>query len=221
MTAVAGAPRGRHRSCDQSNLFEGRRRRHSVLFRCPESSSVETMSFLPIPSPPPTSRFKCPKKKASQQDDVPPLPSIEPLNPEIKLDPHFDEMDGNIDRTILSNGGNDASSPSSGFASSHSHSDSSQFGSPLKFNNPFLPSSQLQSVFYQPPRKPSRKVLSNTIVPLPGPPRPRRPRQVLTEGGTAPESSLSDQFASGGATAAHPRVDRCIYMASVSGSASG
>jgi hypothetical protein len=50
-------------------------------------------------------------------------------------------MDGIIDIKILSNGGNDASSPSSGFASSmpHSHSDSWQFDSPLKFNNSFTP----------------------------------------------------------------------------------
>ncbi|KAJ7129837.1 hypothetical protein C8R43DRAFT_1208599 [Mycena crocata] len=112
--------------------------------RPPPLNSSSLVSFLPVPSPPQTPRFKRPKKKPSQQDEVPPLPSIQPPDPgeqEIKLDTHFDEMDGIIDRTILSNGDNDASSPSSGVASSqsHSHSDSSQFGSPLKFNNPFSP----------------------------------------------------------------------------------
>ncbi|KAJ7140954.1 hypothetical protein C8R44DRAFT_692856 [Mycena epipterygia] len=164
--------------------------------RPPPLNGSSLVSFLPVPSPPPTPRFKRQKKKASQQDDVPPMPSIEPPDPgeqEIKLDTNFDEMDGIIDRRILGTGGNEASSPSSGFASSqsHSHSDSSQFASPLKFNNPFPPGGQLPSVLYQ-PRKPSRKVSPNTIVPLPelptapsaeGPPVPE-----TAEDWTAPES---------------------------------
>ncbi|KAJ6526967.1 adenylate cyclase [Mycena vulgaris] len=167
--------------------------------RPPPLNSSSLVSFLPIPSPPPTPRFKRPKKKASQQDDVPPVPSVEPPDhgeQEIKLDTNFDEMDGIIDPLILSNGGNDASSPSDDFASSksHSHSDSSQFGSlgsPLTFNNPFPPGGQLQSVFYQPPRKPSRKVSPNTIVPLPEPPTAPTAAPAAgtpAEGWTAPES---------------------------------
>ncbi|KAJ6616665.1 hypothetical protein B0H10DRAFT_1948982 [Mycena sp. CBHHK59/15] len=165
--------------------------------RPPPLNGSSLVSFLPIPSPPPTPRFKRPKKKPSQQDDVPPVPTLEPPDAgeqEIKLDTNFDEMDGIIDRAILSNGGNDASSPSDfGSSLSHSHSDSSQFASPLKFNNPFPPGGQLQSGFYQ-PRKPSRKVSPNTIVPLPEPPAASSTASgseaagFPAEGWTAPES---------------------------------
>jgi adenylate cyclase len=161
--------------------------------RPPPLNGASLVSFLPIPSPPQTPRFKRQKKKPSQPDEAPPLPTTEPPDPgeqEIKLDTNFDEMDGIIDIKILSNGGNDASSPSSGFASSmsHSHSDSSQFGSPLKFNNPFAPEAQLQSGFY-PPRKSSRKVSPNTIEPPPEPPTaPTVVGPVHTESWTAPES---------------------------------
>ncbi|KAJ6594649.1 adenylate cyclase [Mycena capillaripes] len=73
---------------------------------------------------------------------------------------------------------------------SHSHSDSSQFGSP-QFNNPFPPGGQLQSGLYQ-PRKLPRKVSPNTIVPLPDPPVAPitgvASGPVHAEGWTAPES---------------------------------
>ncbi|KAJ7502558.1 hypothetical protein B0H11DRAFT_2171113 [Mycena galericulata] len=177
---------------------------HPSLRPPPLNSSL--ISFLPVPSPPQTPRFKRPKKKASQQDEVPPMPTIEPPDPgeqEIKLDTNFDDMEDIIDRAILANGGNDASSPgSSGIASSvsHSHSDSSQFGSqfssqigsPLKFNNPFPPGGQLQSVFHHQARKPSRKVSPNTILPLEPSPAPSiagiPAPGVTAEGWTAPES---------------------------------
>ncbi|KAJ7090876.1 adenylate cyclase [Mycena belliarum] len=122
------------------------------------------------------------------------MPSIEPDpgEQEIQLDTNFDEMDGIIDIAVLANGGNDASSPSSGMASSmsHSQSDSSQFSSPLKFNNPFPPGGSLPSMFYQAPRKPSRRVSPNTIVPLPDlPVAPTAPSpEAAAEGWTAPES---------------------------------
>ncbi|KAJ7665868.1 hypothetical protein DFH06DRAFT_261547 [Mycena polygramma] len=172
--------------------------------RPPPLNSASLVSFLPIPSPPQTPRFKRPKKKPSGQDEVPPLPTIEPPDPgeqEIKLDTNFDEMDGIIDRAVLSNGGNDASSPSSGSGvassmSMTSHSQSDSFGtggSRPEFNNPFPPGGTLQSGFYQ-PRKPSRKVSPNTVVPLPEPPiAPIAPGAGAGPGGvpdgwTAPES---------------------------------
>ncbi|KAJ7782579.1 hypothetical protein DFH07DRAFT_909435, partial [Mycena maculata] len=168
--------------------------------RPPPLNSASLVSFLPIPSPPQTPRFKRPKKKASQQDEVPPVPSIEPPDPgeqEIKLDTNFDEMDGIIDRAMLGNpnGRHDASSPGSDITSSKSHSDSSQFGSqfgsPLQWSDPFAPGGQLPSVFHQ-PRKPSRRVSPNTLLPPEPPIAPSATvlpdPGVPAEGWTAPES---------------------------------
>ncbi|KAK6996951.1 adenylate cyclase [Favolaschia claudopus] len=160
--------------------------------RPPPLNPGSYVSFLPVPSPPQTPRFKK-KKKTSQSEEVPPVPSREPPDPgeqEIKLDTNFDEMDGIVDIAILASGGNNTSSPSE-FASSsgmsQSPSDHSQYGSPLKFNNPFPPGGTL----YQ-PRKPSRKVSPNTVPPLPDlPPTAALPPTagpMPTEGWTAPES---------------------------------
>ncbi|KAJ7646531.1 adenylate cyclase [Roridomyces roridus] len=160
--------------------------------------------FLPIPSPPQTPRFKRPRKKPSHQDDIPPVPTIEPPDPgeqEIKLDTNFDEMDGIIDPAILANGGNDTSSPSSDLASSisRSHSDNSQLwdapgnsSSPLKFSNPFAPGMELSSGMYHQPRKPSRKVSPSTILlpsePSTAPSTAGMGTGLFTEGWTPPES---------------------------------
>ncbi|KAF7376679.1 Adenylate cyclase [Mycena sanguinolenta] len=128
-------------------------------------------SFFPIPSPPQTPRIIKRKKKPSHPDDVPPLPTNEPPDPteqEIKLDTNFDEMDGIVDRAILSNGGNNTSSPSelaSSSGMSQSLSDHSQYGPPLTFNNPWPPEG---GTYRQ--RKSSRRVSPNTTVPLPEPP---------------------------------------------------
>lgn len=175
---------------------------HSL--RPPPLNSASLVSFLPIPSPPQTPRFKKPKKKASQQDDIPPVPTIEPPDPgepEIKLDTDFGKMDGIIDLTVLVNGGDEsgAGSPSE-FGSSgrgDSYSGESSYGalsgSP-QFTHPWQPGGQLNSgtgSFH--PRKPSRKVSPNTIaplLPLPEPPVAPAPEGAgpHAEGWTAPES---------------------------------
>ncbi|KAF7357959.1 Adenylate cyclase [Mycena venus] len=159
------------------------------------------VSFLPIPSPPQTPRFKRMKKKPSHPEDVPPLPTIEPPDPgeqEIKLDMNFNEMDGIIDMDILNPGNGAGPAPGSPTTSSDpdpasssgmtSLSSDHQFGGVApKFNNPFPPG----GAFYQ-PHKPSRKVSPNTVPPLPDPPvaplasGPGGP--VPAEGWTAPES---------------------------------
>ncbi|CAK5265523.1 unnamed protein product [Mycena citricolor] len=176
---------------------------HFSLRPLPLNGSGSFVSFLPVPSPPQTPRFKKQKKKSSHVDEpVPPLPgstheSLEPGELDIKLDLDFGAMKGIVDHSKLANGGNDASSPSSGFGStSNSNSNHSDMmdesnyylgGSP-SFSNPFVPE---QSSFHH-IRRASRRVSPNTVLPsidyaapmtgvmLRGPPS--------SEGWTAPES---------------------------------
>ncbi|KAF7329121.1 Adenylate cyclase [Mycena kentingensis (nom. inval.)] len=184
----------------RSNSTNGDDSEHPSLRPPPlNNNNNSVVSFFPVPSPPPTPRFKRPKKRSGHQDDIPPLPSIEPPDPgeqEIKLDMNFDEMDDIVDRAVLGTEGANGSSPSSGIASSHSRtfSDNSQFGSP-HFNNPF----QQTSTPLQPPyqRRPSRKVSPNTVLPIQptaaagagtGPAAVPGAEGVNAEGWTAPES---------------------------------
>ncbi|KAJ6558075.1 hypothetical protein B0H19DRAFT_128004 [Mycena capillaripes] len=128
--------------------------------RPPPLNSASLVSFLPIPSPPQTPRFKRPRKEMSQQNDIPPVPTIEPPDPgeqEIMLDTNFEKMDGIIDLAVVPNRGNGTSSPSSSM--SHSHSNSSRFGLALEANNPSPPG---EPGLYQ-----AHKVPTNVFKPLP------------------------------------------------------
>ncbi|KAJ7839002.1 hypothetical protein B0H14DRAFT_3869860 [Mycena olivaceomarginata] len=83
----------------------------------PTSSSLA--SFISVPSSRKTSRQR---KDSSQQDEMQPLPSIKPPDPEKQdfvLDTDLSKMDGIIDPAMLSN---DASSPPSGFTAPESWS---------------------------------------------------------------------------------------------------
>ncbi|KAF7315989.1 Adenylate cyclase [Mycena indigotica] len=151
------------------------------------------VSFLPVPSPPQTPRFKRPKKRSGHPDDIPPVPSIEVPDSgeqEIKLDTNFDEMDGIVDRAVfITDGVPPTSSPSSGVGSAHSQSISDrdstgQFSTLPPFRNPF--SSEPDRPHYA--RRPSRKVSPNTVI-SPDSDLPNASEGLtVNESWTAPES---------------------------------
>ncbi|KAF7321179.1 Adenylate cyclase [Mycena chlorophos] len=133
-------------------------------------------SFLPVPSPPPTSRVLGRLKKGSRhQDDAPPVPRADASDggdhDMIKLDTNFDDLVGIVNTELIPTDGvgkPGSPSDSSGIGSSHrSHSEdgSGSGNGGIWFRDPFALDTQLPQY---PARKWSRKVSPNTLVPPEG-----------------------------------------------------
>ncbi|KAF7293264.1 Adenylate cyclase [Mycena chlorophos] len=154
-------------------------------------------SFLPVPSPPPTPRVLGLLKKGSRhQNDATPVPRADASDggdyDMIKLDTNFDDLISIVNTELIPTEGvgNPASpSDSSGIGSTHrSHSEdgSGSGNGGITSRDPFALDTQLQQQY---PRKSSRKVSPNTLVPPEGLLAPMTPGTTLVdESWTAPES---------------------------------